>query len=383
VPDDTNEESDVFVFDITTSQMTRHSHGFDGSQANDRSGASVVSSDGHYVAFVSEASNLTPGDVNKTGDPFLLDRESGQTIRIPDAGQLDGLAPSWPTGVSISADGRLIAFIGNFRPPVGDVDAQVFMFDRVVGETRAVSLTPEGKFANDRAGRAAVSPNGRIVAFTSYATDLTHDDTRGKENVFLHELSSGDTKCISCMPDAPRIGGGAHGGATFSGDGRYLAYQSDWYGGIAIFDIELNAYLPPLDLRCNCRQATSPPSLSLDGNLVVFEAWVDRPLTISEGWFEGLCTECGVSAAQAVIFLHNRISGVTTRIFPVDELTSRSKVNAGHPDISPDGRYVAFDNLVSFSKDGSLPVKDIIIYDRETGESMIVTAGNGVFEWSR
>lgn len=380
VPDDTNEEIDSFVFDIVARQLTRLSYGFDGSQSNDGSGRPAVSSGGRYAAFMSDASNLLPDDMNEVSDAFLYDRESGLTERIPDAPQLDKFSPFSAGSISISADGRRIAFRRGFRAPGGKNDYQVFVFDLTVGATHAVSLTPQGSFPNDWADHPAISPDGRYVAFTSNATDLASNAGMGQENLFIHELAIGKTKCITCIPAAPRL---SRGGPSFSGDSRFLAYRSRRYGGVAIFDLEQNLYLPPLDLECDCSMVTSDPSVSLDGRFIAFEARVNRPLTTSEAWFERLCTECGVNASQHVIFVHDRDSGVTTRVFPVEDLNWRSDVHTGHPVISPDGRYVAFDNLVKHSTESSPQVRDIVIYDRETGESIIVTAGNGTFEWSK
>lgn len=383
VPDDTNEEGDVFVFDIAANQLSRISYGFDGSQANDGSARPAISSGGRYVAFVSDAGNLTADDPDETRDAFLYNRESGQTIRIPDASELDGFTPTSASGVSISADGRRIAFLRYFRPPGGEVDAQVFVFDRVVGHTRAVSLSAEGQFANEWAGYTSISPDGRLVAFASDATDLTSDDAKGHANLYLHDLASGTTSCITCVPNAPRLDSVTNVGPTFSANSRYLAYQSYRYGGIAIFDLEQNSYLPPLDLQCDCRmRRNSAPYLSFDGRFIAFEARVDRPLTVWEAWSKKLCAQCGgIDASQSVILVHDRIAGLTTRIYPVKELTSLSDVDAGHPVISPDGRYVAFDNQVGHSTQDTPQVRDIIIFDRDTGESIVVTAGRGPFEW--
>lgn len=382
VPGDTNGEFDAFIFDIATSELTRVSYGFDGSQSNDRSGRPAISAGGRFVAFASVASNLTPDDMDETADPFLQDRETGQILRIPDAKELSEFKPLSAEGISMSSDGQWIAFRRGFRAPELENDYQVFVFNRIVGETHAVSLTPEGEFPNEWATHPRISPDGRYVAYTSDATDLTLDADTGHEDVFLHELPSGKTVCITCSPDTPRLDYGAHGGPTFSGDSRFLAHQSYQYGWIAMFDLEQNSYLAPLDLGCDCDLATSAPVLSLDGTLVVFEARVDRPLTRIESWLKTLCIECGTSASQTVIFIHDRTTGTATKVFPIEELTPRSDVDAGNPTISPEGRYVAFDNLVRHSTQHSPQVRDIIILDRETGKSIVVTSGNGKFQWS-
>jgi Tol biopolymer transport system component len=95
----------------------------DGTQGNSHSAFPSISADGRYVAFSSLASNLVPGDTNGIGDVFVHDRVTGQTTRVSVASDgTDGNDHSWcPT--SISADGRYVAFeylASNLVP--GDTD---------------------------------------------------------------------------------------------------------------------------------------------------------------------------------------------------------------------------------------------------------------------
>jgi hypothetical protein len=84
---DTNNAVDVFVKDRLTGAVSRESIGFDWSQANADSAVTVgtpgsfngrtplsISADGRFVAFTSNATNLAPGDVNATSDAFVRDR---------------------------------------------------------------------------------------------------------------------------------------------------------------------------------------------------------------------------------------------------------------------------------------------------------------------
>ena len=53
-----------------------------GAQGNDHSLDPAISSDGRYVAFSSDASNLVPGDTNDSQDVFVRDRKLGTTRRV-------------------------------------------------------------------------------------------------------------------------------------------------------------------------------------------------------------------------------------------------------------------------------------------------------------
>jgi Tol biopolymer transport system component len=101
---------DVFLFDRQTRAITRLSVGPKGNEANNSSGSSDISADGRYVAFQSYASNLVPGDTNRKKDVFVLDRKTGLVRRVSlsaDGEQQNGES----MGLTISADGAWVAFM--------------------------------------------------------------------------------------------------------------------------------------------------------------------------------------------------------------------------------------------------------------------------------
>jgi len=83
---DINNEYDVFLYDRVTDEITLVSHaaGAPAQAGNGVSGAAVISADGRFVAFASEATDLVPGFVDgnagrdKSSDVYLYDRVSGQ-----------------------------------------------------------------------------------------------------------------------------------------------------------------------------------------------------------------------------------------------------------------------------------------------------------------
>jgi Tol biopolymer transport system component len=82
VPEDTNGRGDVLVRDVQAGTTKRVSVDSAGSQSNDTSKWPTVSVDGRFVAFMSNASNLVPGDTNGVFDIFVHDTESGLTERV-------------------------------------------------------------------------------------------------------------------------------------------------------------------------------------------------------------------------------------------------------------------------------------------------------------
>jgi Tol biopolymer transport system component len=131
VPGDTNNSNDVFVRDRRTGTTSRVSVTSTGAQASTDSYFSKISADGRYVAFSSPATNLVPDDTNQAWDVFVRDRRAGTTTRVSvtstGAQASGGLYPS------ISANGRRIAFISDASDLVpGDTNGvqDVFLRDR-------------------------------------------------------------------------------------------------------------------------------------------------------------------------------------------------------------------------------------------------------------
>src|SRR5262249_13825695 len=155
--------------------------GAGGAQGDGRSILPAISSDGRYVAFQSDASNLVAGDTNGVTDVFVRDRLTGTTERmsVDSAGVQGNGVSSVP---SISADGRYVAFLSDASNLVaGDTNGvtDVFVHDRTTGATERVSVATGGTQADRGSGYAAISPDGRFVAIGSVATNLVVGDTNG------------------------------------------------------------------------------------------------------------------------------------------------------------------------------------------------------------
>jgi Tol biopolymer transport system component len=88
VPGDANGIADIFVHDLVSGRTTRVSVGpgpveAAAATAAQRAGGSFapsVSSDGRYIAFESDATNLVPGDTNGVRDVFVRDRQPALSL---------------------------------------------------------------------------------------------------------------------------------------------------------------------------------------------------------------------------------------------------------------------------------------------------------------
>ena len=148
-----------------------------GAGANNQSDMPAISGDGRFVAFVSLADNLVPGDTNGFADTFVHDRLTDTTERVSlTSRERQGNADSGLIGVAaypaISSDGRFVAFVSDADNLVSkDTNStpDVFVRDRLLGTTERVSVTSAGGQADGSSHGPAISADGRFVAFESDA----------------------------------------------------------------------------------------------------------------------------------------------------------------------------------------------------------------------
>ena len=184
----------------------------------------AISADGRFVAFNSFASNLVPGDTNGATDIFVRDRELGTTRRVGVG--LGGVqANEASTAAAVSANGRFVAFdsfASNLVPGDDNFARDVFVYDRRAGTTRRVSVGSAG--SNGESFFPAISADGRFVAFVSSATDLVPGDTNNEDDIFVRDLELGATRRVSVGPGGTQ-GNGPSSGPALSADGRFVAFE--------------------------------------------------------------------------------------------------------------------------------------------------------------
>ncbi|MFG0318713.1 MAG: TolB family protein [Planctomycetota bacterium JB042] len=228
LPADANAVRDVYLHDRVLRQTELVSVSLSGAAGNKGSFEGVVSADGRYVAFESDAKNLVAGDTNGVRDVFVRDRETATTTRVSVATG-GGQANGGSFEPAISGDGRYVtfsSFADNLVP--GDTNAvgDVFVHDRVTGKTKRVSLRTGGAQAQGGDSEtSSISLDGRFVAFASRATNLAAQDTNGSPDVFLRDLVLDTTALVSHTPGG-KVGNGISGWPTVSADGSTVVYQT-------------------------------------------------------------------------------------------------------------------------------------------------------------
>ncbi|HEV2756770.1 MAG TPA: PKD domain-containing protein [Actinomycetota bacterium] len=198
-----------------------------GQAGNGVSDHAVVTPDGRYVAFRSSASNLVPNDTNGRHDVFVRDLQTGVTDRVSIANNGDEAGDEIERRISISSDGRYVAFESRAILVAYDYnnDWDVFVRDRWAGTTTSVSLTPSGTTGNLGSYFPSMTPDGRFVAFHAWSSDLVPGDVNGQPDIFLRDRSTGQTSLVSVTS-----GGGQSDNIsdlpTITSDGRYIAFRS-------------------------------------------------------------------------------------------------------------------------------------------------------------
>jgi hypothetical protein len=203
----------------------------DGSQGNSFSGYPVISGDGRYVAFFSSAYNLVPGDTNNANDVFVWDRVSRTTARVSvDGSGNQGNGQSYLP--AINADGRFVAFYSyasNLVPDDTNGHPDVFVHDRVTGETSRASVDSAGGQGDDGSGYCcrpiSLSANGRFVAFQSYASNLASLSLYTPQRIFVHDREGGVTGMAS-LTSAGAPSPSESSTPVISADGRFVAFDS-------------------------------------------------------------------------------------------------------------------------------------------------------------
>ncbi len=170
-----------------------------GNPAADTSGGAAITPDGRLVAFEAYSANLVPNDTNAWPDIFVFDRQSRtmERVSVDSAGQESNQQSH---GAAISDDGRFVAFYSvasNLVPEDTNIRQDAFVFDRQTRTTERVSVDSAGNQANDSSLELSISGDGRFVAFESLASNLTPGDTNNQFDIFVFDRQTRATERVS------------------------------------------------------------------------------------------------------------------------------------------------------------------------------------------
>ena len=315
---DTNHVYDVFVRDQGRHTTQRVNVGAHGVQANARTGLAAISASGRYVVMWSDATNLVAGDTNDVADVFVRDRVSNRTERAsigPDGRQFASEAGQ----AAISADGRYVAF---------ESEGQVYVRDRKRRATEAIR----------RGSMPALSAKGRYVACTD-----------GAGHVVVRDRSTGSTDVVSVDSGGAPLAGTADV-PTISANGRYVAFLLQPHFP------DTPKFAPALYVRDRVAETTTllasgvgNPAISADGRTVAYEG--------------------GPSGSTQQVIVQSLASGRTELV-----AAGNGPSFIGSGPLSSSGRFVAFysdaSNLVR--GDGNRST-DVFVRDRQARKTTLVS----------
>ena len=260
-PGDTDLDYDIFLRDTQTTTTTIISINSDGTTyGNDNSINPVISADGRYVAFESDASTLVTGDTLGHKDIFRHDTQTGTTIRV--SVKSDGTEANGSSYVAdISADGRYIAFNSLASNLVnGDTNGvlDVFMHDTITGITIRISTTSTGTEVSNSSTSPAISADGTYVTFHSSSDNLVAGDSNNATDCFVKNTQTGAISLISKAEDGTPVGTGTSAvDSEISDDGVFVGFRTNattLYPGDTdgYYDLyRVNFLAPEIDLKGN------------------------------------------------------------------------------------------------------------------------------------
>lgn len=222
---------DVYAYDQGTGAISILSRGLEGAAADGPSFDPALDAAGAIAAFTSRATNLAAGDGNKAADVFV----TAPGLRVRASVAADGGDANGPSREpDLSADGRWLVFTSDANNLVaGDTNrrSDVFVRDLVAGVTTLVSAAPGGAAANGDSFAPAISADGRVVSFTSRASNLVKRDRNAAADVFVVDVATQAVRIASVSSRGVRqnrsVSPPFRQVSDVSGDGRYVVFDSE------------------------------------------------------------------------------------------------------------------------------------------------------------
>lgn len=367
-----------------------------------------LSYDGRYAIFSSAASDLpNPNDFAvfaNCSSLYLRDRVAN-TLE-----QLDPRADGGPpkciytnggsTGGTMSRNGRFVAFVSDdwnlentvFDPLVSGA-FDVHLRDRCIADgvpvgggcipsTVRVSVAPDGSYCDHpsvgSSSSPAVSDDGRFVAFASTCTNFFPSDTNGNSDVFVRDTCRSNgavvpgcvatTERVNGIPGTPGENDVVLGDVDMSGDGRYVTFNGQIFPSPATRGSLRDRLLGTTTILSSSTSGmTTHLRITPDGRFVLFSSSASNLVS-------------GDTNGVDDLFVLDRQLGLTERVSvgtdgtQVDQFTTLGQ-------ISPDGRFVAFQTLSTtlLGPGGDTNgINDIYVRDRLTNVTKRVSvAYNG------
>ncbi len=402
---DTNNDVDVFLYDRSTGGVRLVSHASSSLVAgNGASAVAVISWDGNWVAFESQANDLGSGlnDVNSGSDVYLYERATETISVVSHTASPITTGTGFSFAPSISADGRAVTFhstapnLGTGFTDTNSMD-DVFVFDRGSGSITLASHTSVSTTAGNGASRNPVmSGDGRYLVFESSASNLGSgiSDGNSRQDVFLFEVASGAITLVSHTASLTTTANNHSYASALSFDaGRVLfeSWASNVGGGITDTNSAFDLFLFEGSTRLITLVSHTAASATTAGNGASHTA--DLSADGSYVAFQSSATNLAAGMADTNstfdAFLYDGSTGVVSLVSKSFSSAAAGNQLSNAPAISRDGRRVAFVSRATNLISGYSGASDaVFLHDRSSGSNVLVshvptslaTAGNGLSE---
>lgn len=308
-------------------------------------------------------------------DTTLTSRASGS------AGAKAG-GRSW--GPAIAADGRFVAFTStatNLSVDDRDSHPDVYMRDRRIGVTVLVSRASGAVGAKgDRASnQPAISADGRFVAFASAASNLSPDDHDSDWDVYVRDLRADKTMLVSRASGANGADANASAQSpSISGDGRRIAFASS----ATNLATGTKAQRPRVYVRDLSHRDTELVSRASGPSGADANGASGDPAISSDGYVVAFATPAtNLNAADRDgdvwdVYARDLDTGVTTLVSRASG--AKGDGSSQRPRPSADGNVVVFDSqAANLDPDDGDHHNDVFVRELRTGATALVSRATG------
>jgi Tol biopolymer transport system component len=261
---------EIYVRDLWNASVELVSVNLSGEFSDDVSNMPSISADGRYVAFLSQAPDLVPGDTNHFQDVFVRDRRLQTTTRVNvGPGGVEANADVY-YDMHISSNGRVIAFDSNATNLLGPGGPpnflEVYVLDRNSGVISLASAGIGGAASDSDSFGPRISANGRYVSFQSWASNMSPADQSGLPDLFRYDRVSGSVELVSRATNgaqgvASPVFGFEMGFGPISKEGDLIAFSTNLAGLVAgdsnehgdVFVWDSSSSAGPIDSYCTAK----------------------------------------------------------------------------------------------------------------------------------
>jgi Tol biopolymer transport system component len=329
---------------VTVTDVARYSTDADGKQAKDFSKNPVFSPDGAKIVFESQAANLVKGDTNLRWDIFVKTLASGAIVRVSTTSS--GKQANDDNGQPVfSPDGKSVAFRSFASNLAGGFNSQwhIYVKNLNTGAVTRVSTTSGGAAANGFSYNPTFSPDGKFIAFESDATNLVSGDNGQYRDIFVKNLTTGAV--IRVSQAGTKGGNGDSANPVFSPDSSKVAFDSF---ASNLVSKDSNGYK---DVFVATLAGGAITRVSTDADGKQAKADSGNPAFSPDGskvafWSNWPQVKAGDSNVAADIFVKTLSSGAVIRLSNNDNDKVGNSVSF-NPAFSPDGKSIAFISLSS------------------------------------